>query len=174
MPRLPVGHLAELHESMRGQIDRHGETNDWRSPGIRENVRYRRHRAPMQAFRVDPFPAQYPESTGACRGAPHHIGGPPEEQYVSVFDYWSFEERVVRISKPSNDDTLASPTAGGWTIEQGEMELPFLPWTIVEGGTGLATALDHKVRPILGPLVHTEQWELMSLVQSMAFYEVPA
>ena len=98
----------------------------------------------------------------------------PEEQYVSVFDYWSFEERVVRISKPSNDDTLASPTAGGWTIEQGEMELPFLPWTIVEGGTGLATALDHKVRPILGPLVHTEQWELMSLVQSMAFSEVTA
>jgi len=102
------------------------------------------------------------------------IEGSPTEQYVSVFDYWSYDERIVRISKPTTDDVLASPTAGGWIIEQGEMELPFLPWTIVEGGTALATEEDHKVRPILGPLVHTEQWELMCLLQSMAFSEVTA
>ena len=97
-----------------------------------------------------------------------------EEMYVSHYDFWCFDERVVWLSKPSTDTSLMLPGSGGWIIEKGDMELPFIPWTIKEGGTGLATASDHTIRPILGPLVHTEQWELMCLVQSMAFSEATA
>ena len=97
-----------------------------------------------------------------------------EEMYVSSFDFWSFDDRVTWLSEPVPHPELVEPGPGGYIIEKGDMKLPFLPWTIVEGGTSLAAALDHKVRPILGPIVHTEQWELMCLVQSMAFSEVTA
>lgn len=102
------------------------------------------------------------------------IKGEDEELYVTIYDFWSYEDRVTEISKPTRHADLARPTAGGYIIRKEDMELPFMPWTVVEGGTELATAIDHGPRPLLSPLVHSEQWELMNIVQSMAFSEATA
>ncbi len=90
--------------------------------------------------------------------------------YVSVYDYWDFDERVVRISNPSRHSELAT-AYGGHTVIKEDMRLPFLPWTIVEGGTSLATTQEHTARSILSPIVHADQLELQLIVQSMAFAE---
>ena len=92
------------------------------------------------------------------------------ELYVSVYDYWDFDERVIRISKPTRHLDLQSPY-GGYTILKEKMPLPFMPWAIVEGGTSLATSPGHQVRPLLGPIVHADQLELLLIIQSMAFSE---
>ena len=98
------------------------------------------------------------------------IAGETQELYVSVYDYWDYEKRILRISKPTNHSSLVS-AYGGDTVINGEMELPFLPWTIVDGGTSLATGAAHMARPILSPIVHANQLELQLIVQSMAFAE---
>ena len=98
------------------------------------------------------------------------IDAEEEEMYVSVFDYWNYDDRITRISHPSKHQELVIPTSG-WIMNKGEMELPFLPWSVFEGGTSLATGSDHKVRPLLGPIVHTKQLELQNIVQSYAFSE---
>jgi len=98
------------------------------------------------------------------------IDAEEEEMYVSVFDFWNYDDRVTRISKPTKHQELVIPT-DGWIMEKGDMELPFLPWSVFEGGTSLATGADHKVRPLLGPIVHTKQLELQNIVQSYAFSE---
>ena len=92
------------------------------------------------------------------------------ELYVSVYDYWDYDKRILRISKPTEHTNLSS-AFGGDTIINENMELPFLPWTIVEGGTSLATGAAHMARPILSPIVHANQLELQLIVQSMAFAE---
>lgn len=93
--------------------------------------------------------------------------------YVSVYDYWDYDRRLLRILKISRDSELRT-AYGGDTIIDGKMELPFLPWTIVEGGTSLATGAAHMARPILSPIVHANQLELQLIVQSMAFAEATA
>ncbi len=94
-----------------------------------------------------------------------------EELYVSVFDFWSYDDRVTRISKPSKHQELVIPTSG-WIMEKGEMELPFLPWSVFTGGTSLAVGSAHKARPLLSPVIHSKQLELQNIVQSFAFSEV--
>ena len=100
------------------------------------------------------------------------IEGEEGEMYVTVYDYWDYDDRVLWISKPSNHSEISYPGDGGWIMFKEDMELPFLPWTIVEGGSSLATTEAHKIRPILGPIVHTKQLELQLILQSMAFSEV--
>ena len=99
------------------------------------------------------------------------IDAEEEEMFVSVFNFWSYADRVVRISHPSKHQELVIPT-DGWIMIKEEMELPFLPWSIFEGGTSLASTSDHQIRPILGPIVHTKQLELQLILQSMAMSEV--
>ena len=110
--------------------------------------------------------AFYPEAKKLIE----EMEGETLEMYVSVYDYWSFDKRILRISKPSEHMNLTS-AYGGDTIINEDMELPFLPWTIVEGGTSLATGAAHMARPILSPIVHANQLELQLIVQSMAFAE---
>ena len=100
------------------------------------------------------------------------IEGEDGELFVTVYDHWDYDNRVLWISKPTRHTEISYPNAGGWIMFKDDMELPFLPWTIVEGGSSLATSEDHKVRPILGPIVHTKQLELQLILQSMAFSEV--
>lgn len=95
------------------------------------------------------------------------------ELYVSVFDYWDYDDRITWISKPSDNMQLAEPD-GGYIISKKEMELPFLPWSINEGGSTLASSPEHGVRPLLGPIVHADQLELQMIVQSMAMSEATA
>ena len=90
--------------------------------------------------------------------------------YVTVYDYWDYDERVVRLSKITRDTEILT-AYGGDTIIKEKMELPFLPWTIVDGGTSLASAPEHMARAILSPIVHADQLELQLIVQSMAFAE---
>jgi len=101
------------------------------------------------------------------------IDAEEEEMFVSVFNFWSYDDRVVRISKPSKHQELVIPT-DGWIMIKEEMELPFMPWSVEEGGTSLASTPDHQVRPLLGPIVHTKQLELQLILQSMAMSEVTA
>ncbi len=97
-------------------------------------------------------------------------GTEQEEFFVSVYNHWDFDERIVRISKPAQRTEILSPY-GGYTIIKKKMELPFLPWIIKEGGSSMGTTPAHKVRPLLGPIVHAKQLELANIVQSMAFSE---
>ncbi len=94
------------------------------------------------------------------------------ELYVTVYDFWSYDDRVLWISKPSRHKEISYPSSGGWIMFKEDMDLPFLPWTIVDGGSSLASTEEHKIRPILGPIVHTKQLELQLILQSMAFSEV--
>ena len=98
------------------------------------------------------------------------ILGEEGEFYVTVYDYWDYDARVTWISHPNRHAEIAMP-GNGWIVEKGEMDLPFLPWTVVEGGSSLATASDHTVRPLLGPIVHANQLELQLILQSMAYSE---
>ena len=100
------------------------------------------------------------------------IEGEDGELYVTVYDYWDYDNRVLWISKPTRHTEISYPNAGGWIMFKEDMDLPFLPWTVVEGGSSLATTEDHKIRPLLGPIVHTKQLELQLILQSMAFSEV--
>lgn len=99
------------------------------------------------------------------------IEGEDGEMYVSVYDFWSYDDRVLWISKPSKHQELSMPSAGGWIMFKEDMDLPFMPWTVVEGGSSLATASDHSIRPLLGPIVHANQLELQLILQSMAYSE---
>ena len=99
------------------------------------------------------------------------IKGAQEELYVSVYDGWDYEDRKTWVSKPSENTELFMPGAGGHTVWNKKMELDFMPWSVFEGGSSLATGEDHKVRPLLGPIVHTKQAELMNILQSMAMSE---
>ena len=99
------------------------------------------------------------------------ILGEEGEFYVTVYDYWDYDARVIWISHPNRHAELSMP-GDGWIVEKGENELPFLPWTVVEGGSSLATASDHTVRPLLGPIVHANTLELQLILQSMAYSEV--
>ena len=99
------------------------------------------------------------------------IEGREGEMYVTVYDFWNYDDRVLWISKPSEHQELAMPSGGGWIMFSKDMELPFMPWSVVEGGSSLATASDHTVRPLLGPIVHANQLELQLILQSMAYSE---
>ncbi len=99
------------------------------------------------------------------------IEGEDGELYVTVYDFWSYDDRVFWISKPSRHQELSMPSAGGWIMFKEDMELPFMPWSVVEGGSSLATASDHTIRPLLGPIVHANQLELQLILQSMAYSE---
>ncbi|MCK5601161.1 hypothetical protein KAR91_04775, partial [Candidatus Pacearchaeota archaeon] len=98
------------------------------------------------------------------------ISGEDGEFYVVVYDYWDYDARVTWISHPTRHAELSMP-GDGWIVEKGEMKLPFLPWTVVEGGSSLATASDHAIRPLLGPIVHANTLELQLILQSMAYSE---
>ena len=98
------------------------------------------------------------------------IEGADGEMYVTVYDFWSYDDRVLWISHPSKHQELAMP-GDGWIMFKDDMELPFMPWSVVEGGSSLATASDHSVRPLLGPIVHAKQLELQLILQSMAYSE---
>jgi len=93
-----------------------------------------------------------------------------DELYVTVYDFWSYDDRVLWVSKPKKNAEIAEPSEG-WILFKEDMPLPFMPWTIVEGGSSLASTADHRIRPLLGPIVHANQLELMLIVQSMAFSE---
>jgi len=110
----------------------------------------------------------YPEATGLRAELAQE--DKKDGFYVSVYDYWSYDRRLTRISKVSRDTELHT-AYGGDTIIDEKMELPFLPWTIKEGGTSLASSPAHMARPILSPIVHANQLELQLIVQSMAFAE---
>jgi len=98
------------------------------------------------------------------------ITGEDGELYVSVYDYWDYDARVTWISHPSRNTELTYPS-NGWIMDKEDMPLPFLPWTVVEGGSSLASSSDHSVRPLLGPIVHANQLELQLILQSMAYSE---
>ncbi len=100
------------------------------------------------------------------------VEGEDEEMFVAVYDYWDYDKRVLWISDASDSASLIEPGKNGYKVFNEKMKLPFLPWTIVEGGSNLATRTDHKIRPLLGPVVHSKQLELSNLIQSMAFSEV--
>ena len=98
------------------------------------------------------------------------ILGQEGEFFVSVYDYWDYDARVTWISHPTRHAELSMP-GSGWIVDKEKMELPFLPWTIVEGGSSLGTDAKHSIRPLLGPVINSDQLELQNIVQSMALSE---
>lgn len=97
-----------------------------------------------------------------------------QETFVTVFDYWDYDARIVWCTAPSTDPKLAQPTEKKYTIIKEKMPLTFLPWTVNIGGTSLAGTAGTGVRPILGPIAQTNMWETQNIAQSLAFAEAIA
>lgn len=98
-----------------------------------------------------------------------------KELYVTVFDSWEYDARVVYCTEPvERPDGRVDATDVAFELIREEMDLPFLPWSIKEGGTSLATNVEHSYRGILSPIAHTNMWETQNLARSLAFAEAIA
>ena len=97
-----------------------------------------------------------------------------QDMWVTVFDSWDYDERVVYCSSATTSDKRAEPSEMKHQIIKAKMDLPFLPWVIEEGGTSLSRQADHGFRPILGPIAHTNMWETQNIARSLAFAEAIA
>ena len=97
------------------------------------------------------------------------------EQWVWLFDSWDFDARVVYCSAPTAYESSPAVATDTWCeIMMEPMSLPFLPWTIKEGGTSLSSRVEHSFRGILSPIAHTNMWETQNLSKSLAFSEAIA
>jgi hypothetical protein len=71
------------------------------------------------------------------------------EVYVTVFDYWDYNQRTVWAVNNGNSFHRASPDSQDYIFMDEEMDMPFLPWTVKKGGTSLEFSEEHAVRPML-------------------------
>ena len=98
-----------------------------------------------------------------------------KEMFVTLFDSWEYDMRVVYCTAPVEYATAtASATDLKYEIIREEIDIPFLPWTIKEGGTSLSSGVQHGYRGLLSPIAHTNMWETQNLARSLAFAEAIA
>lgn len=97
-----------------------------------------------------------------------------QEMYVTLFDYWDWDARIVYVSSPRTGMSQAEPSEKKYVFIEEDMDLPFIPWSIEEGGTSLSNSEDHGFRPILGAVAHTNMWETQNIARSLAFAEAIA
>ena len=97
------------------------------------------------------------------------------DRYVDLYDLWEYDVRVVYCSAPREHAmNLSNANDTKFELIMEEMDLPFLPWSIHEGGTSLSSTVEHGYRGILSPIAHTNMWETQNLSRSLAFAEAIA
>lgn len=89
------------------------------------------------------------------------------EVFVTVFDYWDYNQRITWAANNGNSFSQQMPKAKDYVFLDEEMELPFLPWTIKKGGTSLEFAEEYAVRPMLGTIAHSQMWETQNIMKSI-------
>jgi len=95
----------------------------------------------------------------------------PEELYVTLYEMWDNEVRFVYCTEPRVSQVGGDVSDIWCELILKEHGLPFIPWTIVEGGTGLAGSPSHSYRGILTPIAHTKMYETQCLARSLSFSE---
>jgi hypothetical protein len=111
--------------------------------------------------------AFYGEKADSLREA---IREAEQETWVTVYDYWDYEKHVVMTSEP-HDSATKRPQSTKHVLVNAEMELPFLPWVVKQGGTSLETEEQYSARPMLGTIAHSDMWETQNIALSLAFGE---
>jgi sarcosine oxidase delta subunit len=59
-----------------------------------------------------------------------------------------------------------------FVIMNEKMEIPFVPWIVRVGGSGLESSSKYSVHPLLAPLYHTHKWKDLNVFQSIMQSEV--
>jgi len=99
------------------------------------------------------------------------IEGQTEEYNVILYDYWDYDKRCTWASGLTIHSDLPETVDTRYKIFDGEMDLPFLPWTVKKTGTSLSTTEDHRVRPTFAGIAHADMWELQNISKTFAFSE---
>lgn len=95
-----------------------------------------------------------------------------KEVFVTVFDYWDYNQRTVWAANNGSQFSRQEPTAKDYELIDEEVDMPFLPWTIKKGGTSLESREEFAVRPMLGTIANSDMWETQNIAQSMSFSEM--
>lgn len=94
------------------------------------------------------------------------------EMFVTVFDYWDYDQRLTWCSAPKEIREMATPLDEEYVFIEDEMEMDFLGgWTVAEGGTSLEVEQENSVRPLLGTIAKSDLWETQNIAQSISFSE---
>ena len=93
------------------------------------------------------------------------------EPNIVIYDYWDGDRRVTFAGALTEDTNITEDVNANYILCDEEMELPFLPWTVVKSGTSLSAAEDHKLRPTFASIAHSDDWELQNIAKTLAFSE---
>ena len=97
--------------------------------------------------------------------------GDETEPNIVIYDYWDYDRRATWASALTRLTEIPEAVNVQYILEDTEMELPFLPWTVKKTGTSLSSTEDHKVRPTFAGIAHAEAWELQNLSKTLAYSE---
>jgi hypothetical protein len=98
---------------------------------------------------------------------------PHEGDWVTYYDYTSFDRRVVWCDQGRTFTVPARGVKAQWVIDDGKNPLPFLNWSI-KGGSELEWDGMHKFQPLLYPIYATGAWDIKNIVQTLGVSEVIA
>lgn len=92
-------------------------------------------------------------------------------EYVSVFDYYDYENRYVWAVCDSSQSVRATPqyTGGGVKILDQENKLGFIPYAIKRWGNSLTSDTDKRVMPLLQSVYTSGQWDALNVTKSLDF-----
>lgn len=99
------------------------------------------------------------------------IDGETSELNVIIYDYWDYDRRCTWGSALTRETSIPDTISLTYKINDEEMKLPFLPWTIKKTGTSLSGTEDHRVRPSFASVAHSDAWELQNIAKTLAFSE---
>jgi hypothetical protein len=94
------------------------------------------------------------------------------KKYV-VVDYWDLESRAVWATEGENEDVVKAG-AGVFILKPQKNPFPFIPWAISIGGTNTESAIEHRRKPLLYPLIMAEQWLIANIVGTLGLSQAVA
>ena len=97
--------------------------------------------------------------------------GDESEPNIVIYDYWDYDRRATWASALTRLTDIPEQVNVQYVLEDTEMDLPFMPWTVKKTGTSLSTSEDHRVRPTFGSIAHSDSWELQNIAKTFAFSE---
>ena len=135
----------------------HSRFSDW----MLENVLYAR---VIKAQEVVDF---WGDRAGEVR---RMIADSKDTLYVSLFDFWSLEKRVVWGYVGSDKNFMSKPDRGAVRVDilkPEEHMLNFIPWVVRVGGTNLDDEPEFQRHPLLFSVYRAGQWANQNIVQTL-------
>jgi len=117
---------------------------------------------------------QFWGNIGECSKLKKDIQDKEEEFYIVAYEWWGEDKRFTGLSDVMKELHMPETANIKYQIHDDDPELPFNPWTIKEGGTSLGRNEQHKLRPLLSPLVHAKVFDNQNVAGSIAYSEVIA